>query len=219
MPKVKNPLLSMEARGGIGGLVFNTWRGINYVKTNTSPTGQGTAKRLAAQALLIQVAQQWKTITDVQRTAWGVYAADHPVTDWTGAPKRLTGQNWYMKCNVQLARQGNALIDDPPAVAAPDAATGIALSQDVNDLFIDWTTPVAANMTLICHLVGPHSVGVTGKIEMAQFEKALSANSAAPIVLKATPGTGRYTVFVKVMSSVTGLCSSWVSDFFDLVTV
>ncbi len=97
MPKVKNPLFSQEARGGIAGLVYNTWRGINYVKTNTSPTGQGTALRLAAQALMTAISKLWQTATDANRTAWGQYAIDHPVTDWTGSPKRLTGMNWFMK--------------------------------------------------------------------------------------------------------------------------
>lgn len=216
MPKVKNPLLSMEARGGIGGLVYNTWRGINTVKTNTSPTGQGTAKRLAAQAMLSTVSKLWQALTDVNRALWNQYAQDHPVADWTGAPKRLTGQNWFMKCNVQLSLQGNANITAPPVVPAPDPTTGLALSKDVADLFITWTTPVAASLNLICFLTGPNSEGVSARLEQAQFEKAIGANAADPLVLRAAAPIGRWTVFVKVMDSATGLCSTITSAYFDM---
>jgi hypothetical protein len=216
MPKVKNPLLSMEARGGIGGLVFNTWRGINYVKTNTSPTGQGTELRLAAQAIIIAVSRQWAGIGDVARAAWNQYAIDHPVTDWTGSPKRLTGMNWYVACNVQLTRLGNVNISTPPVVDGPDAPTGIALSKNASDLFIDWDTPVAANLAIIFFLVGPKSAGITGKIEMAKYQVAYGGNAPTPTLCKAAAPIGTYTVFAKVMDPATGLCSSWVSNRFTM---
>lgn len=217
MPKLKNPLFSQEARGGIGGLVYNTWRGINYVKTNTSPTGQGTEKRLAAQALVTQISREWAGIGDTARALWAQYAIDHPVTSWTGAPLRLTGQNWFMRCNIQLAMQGNSHITSPPVVNAPDPVTGFTLSQDVADLFVDWTSPVAANLNIVVWLVGPLSQGITPKIERAQYQTGYGANAATPILLKAAAPTGRYTAFARVMDPATGLVSTWVSDFFDIV--
>jgi hypothetical protein len=216
MPKVKNPLLSMEARGGIGGLVYNTWRGINTVKTNTSPTGQGTPKRLAAQAMLAAISKDWQTLDDAQRAAWGVYASDHPVPDWTGSPKRLTGQNWFMKCNVILAKIVGTPITDPPAAPQPDAMTGFALSQVINALCASWSLPIAATFTIMWFAVGPLSTGVQAKIEQAQFLRADPAQSVQPWELIQTPGAGRWTVFSKVVDEATGLCSPWASAFLDI---
>ena len=45
MPKVFRPLFSDQARGGFQGVVFNTWRGINTVKKNTSPSENSTDRR------------------------------------------------------------------------------------------------------------------------------------------------------------------------------
>lgn len=217
MPKVKNPLLSMEARGGIGGLVYNTWRGINYVKTNTSPTGQGTPKRLAAQALLVTIAVLWKGISDVQRAAWGVYAADHPVADWTGSPKRLTGQNFFMKCNVQLSRFDLATISDPPATAAPSPMTGLTLAVNGADLEIDWTYPPAAGGMCDVYAVGPISAGVAARIEQAQYKTAYGTGPPGPHVIFTAATPGRYTVFARNYDIATGLVSTWVSAFCDMV--
>ena len=216
MPKLKNPLFSQEARGGLGGLVYNTWRGISYVKTNTSPTGQGTAKRLAAQAILATIAKLWQGISDIQRAAWNQYAIDHPVLDSINGTKRLTGMNWFCSCNVQLALQGAATITEPPAAPAPDAPTGVTMRQNGLDLEISWTTPVAATLNIIFWLVGPISAGVTAKIEQAKYQLTSAADAEAPIVLKAAAPAGRYTVFARAMDPATGLCSQWVSAYLDM---
>lgn len=216
MPKVKNPLFSQEARGGIGGLVFNTWRGINYVKTNTSPTGQGTALRLAAQALLTTVSKLWQTATDANRIAWGQWALDHPVTDWTGSPKRLTGMNWFMKLNGQLARLTSAAVLTPPTIVAPAVVVGLVLSKVGSDLCAAWTTPVTGSLKLDVWLTGPHSAGLVAKIEKAKFKQFTLPTATQPVIIKAAAAVGRWTVFVRTVSTVDGQSSTWASERFDM---
>lgn len=215
MPKVKNPLLSAEARGGIGGLVYNTWRGINYVKTNTSPTGQGTQKRLAAQALLTNISRDWQSLTNAQRTAWSQYAIDHPVSDWTGSPKRLTGMNWFTHCNINLARVSGTPVTDPPADPAPDAVTGFAVALATGDITLDWTAPTGAGFSLEIWEVGPISAGRTPKIQQAHFKSTVEAATVTPLTIEAAAAAGRWTFFVRVLDTTQGLVSTWVSGFVD----
>lgn len=213
MPKVKNPLLSMEARGGIAGLVYNTWRGINTVKVNTSPTGQGTPLRLAAQARLIQASQLWRGLTEVQRAAWRQYAIDHPVADWTGSPKRLTGQNWFVGCAVQLLRQADTPSNTPPSTAAPDAIVGISPSFTAGNLAVSWTLPITGALTIEFWVVGPLSAGIAAKIEQTKFSARGAASVTQPLTLVTTPGIGRWTVFGRVIDDDNGLVSTWQSDY------
>jgi hypothetical protein len=216
MPKVKNPLFSQEARGGIGGLVYNTWRGQNYVKTNTSPTGQGTAKRLAAQAIITTVSKLWQGLSDAQRAAWSQYAIDHPVTDWTGSPKRLTGMNWYMSCNSQLTRITASLIDDPPSAAGPDPVVDWAITDTTGDLTATWTSPTAPGDILDVSLVGPISAGVQAKIEKSLFLVFAAPSASQPLTLVSSAAVGRYTAFVKVIQGASGLVSTVVSSYADI---
>jgi len=215
MPKVKNPLLSMEARGGIGGLVYNTWRGINYVKTNTSPTGQGTEKRLEAQALMAQASAIWRTLTDNQRAAWTQYATDHPVPDWTGSPKRLTGMNWFVQTAIALLRLGETPLEDAPTDPAPDPITDFVVSFNEGDVKIAWSAPTAATSFLDVWTVGPHSAGRAPKIEQASFLLSDGADTLSPLVIIDTAAAGRYTVFARVIDSLTGLSSTWLSGTAD----
>lgn len=216
MPKVKNPLLSLEARGGIGGLVYNTWRGINTVKTNTSPTGQGTPGRLAAQALLSALSKLWAVILDADRASWNQYAVDHPVPDWTGSPKRLTGMNWFMRCLTQIRRVGGADIDAAPLVAAPDPIVGLTLSKVTTDLSITFTSPTGAALWLDAWVAGPLSKGRQAKIEQAKPTLLTSAATGTVQDLIPAAPAGRYTCFARIIDEATGLSSTWVSAFFDM---
>ena len=215
MPKVKNPLLSMEARGGIGGLVYNTWRGINTVKTNTSPTGQGTAKRLAAQGLISMVSADWQTLSDATRASWNQYATDHPVPDWTGSPKRLTGMNWFVSCNIILTRMGATAITAPPVVAAPNPIVGLTLAKATTDINVAWSAPVAAGDMIEFWCAGPQSAGRIIKIEQCQYLDSTTTATEQPYTLIEDAVVARYTVFARVDSLTTGLVSTWQSAVFD----
>jgi len=218
MPKVKNPLFSQEARGGIGGLVYNTWRGINYVKTNTSPTGQGTAKRLIAQAIMSFASKLWQGLENAQRAAWSQYAIDHPVPDWTGTPKRLTGMNWFVMLNSQLKRFDLTPIEDPPVDPDPSPLTGFALSKDGANITVTWDSPPPEGGMCDIFLVGPHSAGVTGKIQMAKYKTAFGTGPPPPQVLVTDAAVGRYTAFARNFNQTTGQVSTWVSAFLDFTT-
>ena len=216
MPKVKNPLFSQEARGGIAGLVFNTWRGINYVKTNTSPTGQGSAKRLAAQALISAVSKQWAALSDAQRAAWNQYAIDHPVPSWTGPPIRLTGMNWFMQCAINNARLGAANVSSPPLLAAPNPVVLLVLSNVTGSLKASWTTPADAVTKLEFRIAGPLSKGISAKYEQSRYLTQIASNATKPATLVAGAALGRYTVFVRVHDQTEGLSSTWISSFIDM---
>jgi hypothetical protein len=213
--KVKMPMFSVEARGAIGGLIYNTWRGINYVKTNTSPTGQGTEKRLDAQALLIAVAKLWATAGDINRAAWNQYATDHPVTNWTGTPERLTGMNWFVRCNVTLVRMGLSAVMTAPLIAAPDPITGFAVTNPADYIQVAWTTPQTGSYKLDWFGVGPISAGIAPKIQRCKWLGFQNPTDFAGAILITPSNAGRYTIFGRVLSTVTGLSSSWVSDWAD----
>lgn len=215
MAKVKNPLLSLEARGALNGMVYNTWRGISYVKVNTSPTGQGTPLRLQAQATLADVSNDWKGLTDVQRDGWRQYAIDHPVTDWTGNPKRLTGMNWFIRCNVMRSRLGLAIVATAPVVAAPDPVVDLGLTQNLLNLEVGWTDPSADTHYVEFRIAGPLSAGVEAKIEQSHFQMFLAGDAITPHIIVPGHLAGRYTVWARSVLAANGLASTWLSATLD----
>jgi hypothetical protein len=216
MAKVKSPLLSIEARGGLGGLVFNTWRGRNYVKTNTSPTGQGTPKRLIAQALMATTSRLWKGISEALRAGWNQYAIDHPVSDWSGSPGHNTGFNWYMACNIRLQLLGLPVVNTVPTVSAPAAPTGLTLSYGTTALWMASTSAAYSTNSFIVKGVGPHSAGRIAKREHAILIGHYSLSTARPISCYASPTAGRYTIFATIADHANGLESTEQSAYADV---
>lgn len=216
MAKVLNPLLSVEARGKMEGLVYNTWHGISYVKAASSPNQPNSAAQLAARARLSSVSADWRDLTEAQRSTWATYADNNPVTDWTGQPKRLTAFNWYVRCNVQLDRMGESAITDAPSDAAPDAPAGVDLTLDTGDLKITWTSPVTGTLQLEGWILGPVSSGVDPKREQAVFDQMHEPDAVTPVTVVASAASGRWRYWLRVCDEATGLVSGWQSDIQDV---
>lgn len=214
--KVINPLLSTEARGRVGGTVYNTWHGISYAKAHSGPNQPNSATQLAARARLTTIVTQWRALTQGNRDAWAVYATQHLLPDWTGVPKRLTGQNWYVKCSVQLARMGEASVATPPAIAAPEGVVGYNLNLTVADLDQAFTSPIDGDDMIDTFMLGPVSTGVDPKFEHATNYRLVNTDVQQPDILVASAAPGRWRAWARIIATATGLTSGWVSDIQDL---
>ena len=212
MAKVVNPLMSGEARGKLGGIIYNAWRGISTVKIFKSPAQPRTSAQLLARSRLTTEVSAWKSLTAARRTAWNIFAADHLLPDWTGTPKRITGQNWYIKCSVTAIRAGGTAIADPPTVSAPAGIEGFALSVVGADIKIAWTAPVTAGLVLETRSAGPHSAGIIGRYEQSTYKVMIDADAVSPQVAVAAAGLGTHTVWARSIDPATGLVSQWVSS-------
>lgn len=218
MAKVLDPQGSTEARGRIGGRVFNTWRGINYVKTSTAPAQPRSQLQLRIRAFCTRLVRLWQTLDAAHQGYWNDYAQSHTESGSMGVGKRLTGANWYVRCNVRLLCLGLAVTDVPPAVAAPQPVEGLTCTGGALQVSIDWTQAGGTDLALIIYLQGPHSPGQKGKIERARFKSDYAGEAVGPVVITSL-GPGTYTCFARYHSEVNGLASTWVSKTFVVTPV
>jgi hypothetical protein len=210
MVKLLDPLGSSEARGKIGGLVYNTWRGISYARTKVSPANPNTPARLAARAIAKQVTARWQVISDLQRSWWNDYAWSHLLPDWRGKRKRLTGFNWFMKANFSRLALGLPIVDTPPAAFAPGAVSALTAVTDGNKIVIDWILPpdyTAASQQVDIWITYPMSAGRRPKIQDSKhlaFVPAEDGTFTTPPVLPAS-----YGIFARTVLEENGLSSPW----------
>jgi hypothetical protein len=162
------------------------------------------------------VSKLWKTITDGQRSAWSDWATAHPVSDWTGSPKRLTGMNWFTRCNILLTKLGLTRVLTAPTISAPNPPTGLTLSFASNAIRATWTAPSSNAQVIMFDSTPNLSAGREGKLQMAAFASYCSSAVATPFTIVGSVTTGRYTVFAKVVDSTNGLPSPYVSAFIDV---
>lgn len=210
MAKVIQPLMSLAARGKAGILVFNQWRAFNTVKLFKTPTQPDTPAQLTARAVLKTASAAWAALSANQRAAWQQYAIDHLESDWTGQAKRLTAQNWYVRCYCQAAIVAATGPDDPPLDPAPAAPTGVEVTcagGAGTPSSLAWTTPTASGSFLIVRECGPISVGRVPRIEQSAILIGIEGDSGSPEQLHAAAVAGRYGYWISVVDSSTGLQS------------
>lgn len=210
MAKVTGPLHSSEARGRMGGLVFNTWRGLNVVKQSTSPANPRTMAQLNIRAIAVAQGRGWAGESAANQAAWNSYAATHVETDGMGSPKRLSGMNWYVRLNSRMLFLGLAKVATPPAVAGPPSPLAFLAANGAGSSVVTWTSPGGTSYLMEIYLQGPHSAGRQGKIEMSKYRVHLTAETATVTLTPLAPGT--YTVFGRLILEANALASPWVSD-------
>lgn len=217
MAKVIMPLMSDEARGKMSGLIYNTWRGISTVKSFTSPANPKTSAQMTARARLQSFTAGWKNLTQAQRDAWNTYAETHLKLDWTGKPKRITGQNWYISCNIIIAICGGTAITDPPASAAPEACGALTVAYVAGSpkkVTVDFTDPatVQTNNRYIVYSQNAISAGRKGSKTLARIASVLATDPAGvPAEIINPAVAGKYYLWVGVADKTTGLVSAYQS--------
>lgn len=71
MVKIKGPLMSLEATGGVDAtMIFSTWKGRPYVRTQPKTRDPETGPQKAARAGIIFLSQAWKTIIAGIQISW-----------------------------------------------------------------------------------------------------------------------------------------------------
>lgn len=142
MAVVVGPLHSSEARGSVGSLQYNTWRGRSTVRTRSGPAieDQYTDARVNLRGLTAVATAEWQAMTDAERAAWTIYANEHTNHDWTGSPKRITGYNWFVRINVRRQLAGTGIEIVPPTETVTVMLTELELFIDGPDHYIYWET-------------------------------------------------------------------------------
>jgi hypothetical protein len=209
MAKVMNPLQSSEARGRVGGLVYNTWRGIRTVKSHTAPGHQSDPLRQAHKLKVQTTAARWRTLSDDQRADWNHYADEHPQIDWTGRPVRIAGFHWYVRTQVALLDIDLTYTDTPPLKQERDIIHRLVVVPYLDYISLTWTKPLGVEQGMSIAQVwrtAAHSPGRTMTIRDARWQSNWPYDYADAD--DKPPATGYYTYFVRAVS-IEGLAGPW----------
>lgn len=210
MAKVIAPLMSASARGKVGGIIFNVWRGISTVKIFKSPANPQSERQLAMRAILKTLSQAWAALTDGQRTGWNDWADAHPVSDWTGTPIRMTGENAFIKCNSLRLDQGSAQVATAPTASAPASVAGLVLTPGSGQISVAHTSPGGTATAIDIWLDGPLSAGRQPDLTRATHQSYSPAETSPTVVSGLTAGI--YDLYARHVSETDGQASGFVTD-------
>jgi hypothetical protein len=189
----------------MGGLVFNTHRGMGVVKAKHAPCQPRTALQLRARSIAVNLARQWALC--VNQAAWDAYAATHTYLDGMGLTIRASGINWYVGLNSRLNSLLLGSVETPPVVAAPGPVVNPIATPSAGEISLAWDGPSGADQRIEVYLDGPHSAGRKGSLPKARLNCRPEAAASPEVITGLTAGT--YSIYLRTMSEDDGQVSTW----------
>lgn len=122
----------LDARGSLGGNVYSRNRYGAYVRSRVAPVNPQSPRQSAIRAIVALVTTRWTfVLTQANRDAWGVFAANVPATNKLGEVINLSGFNQFVKSNVAARNSANPFIDAAPLIfALPGEDPGFSATID-----------------------------------------------------------------------------------------
>jgi hypothetical protein len=167
MAKIKTSALIADIKGTVGGNVFASNKGGNYVRRGKKPTNANTDKQRNVRGAFGTQSGLWRTLTDIQRRTWIEGAVNFPYTDALGETKVYSGQQLFNKLNNNLIQYGATTLDECPTPQSfPLLNFGTVTNQVAGDtLTVEVTfgdeVAVPAGFVLSFSATAPLSAGIS----------------------------------------------------------
>jgi hypothetical protein len=123
--------LVTAASGSIGGQTFSRNRFGMYVRARSVPVNPSTPLQVTTRSNLNNMVNRWSTVLDDDtRLGWKAYAGAVPILDKLGQTQYLTGQQWFLKCNLCRLAAGLSIKDTAPLETT--VASGTEITAELN---------------------------------------------------------------------------------------
>lgn len=101
--------------GKLGPAVASRNKGGQYLRSRVVPSGATpTPNQEVIRNAIRSVVPSWQSLTQVQRDGWNTYGTNVPTVDVLGDTINLSGQNWFVGCNVLRQQAVLSQISNPP---------------------------------------------------------------------------------------------------------
>lgn len=143
--------LGTNLSGKLGAAVASHNRGGSYFRRRSKPVVVTTSYAEDVKSTFAEVSGAWKSLSDAQREAWTLWAANNPITDRIGQKITLDGHAAFVECNALQTAAGAALLDLPPATGSPSGLESLDVDGAIvsSRLNIEFTPSQATMSTLL----------------------------------------------------------------------
>jgi hypothetical protein len=159
--------ISVPESGKVGPVIYLSTRYGEVAKQLTIPRDPRAPGQLACRSNMAYVARRWQFLTDEQRTAWDLAAANSAVMAFLGRSTSLPGYDLYVQMNVFRMSIGLSVFDLPQALPlfSPNPAAELlatiegdvfqlklhVLSQPVENTLVLGARPCSAGIRCVQH--------------------------------------------------------------------
>lgn len=160
MAKFTPGAIISEIRNKIASTVYSRNRAGAIIRNRVTPVNRRTSLQTSQRQLLASFATAWRGLTAVQRAAWNALSTQQPVQDNLGQTIFLTGEQLYIRSNLNLTLIGVATISDAPVPATFPVLTLGAMVISTAVKTVAYTiTPVPAGFSMAIRATPQVSAG------------------------------------------------------------
>lgn len=210
-----------QASGSVGGLTYSHNAGGMYTRSRSIPVNPNSVRQQEVRSALSSLVTRWGSVlTQAQRDAWEVYAANVPVTNKLGDPTNLSGQQQFVRSNVSRIQAGLTIADDAPTtynlgpytlptIAGTGNPDEVEVTFNINDA---WRSE--DNSALLIYAGLPQNGGVNFYAGPFKYADKILGDSVTPptspqtISLPSPVAVGQYAFIEARVSRVDGRLSS-----------
>jgi hypothetical protein len=167
MAKFKVGQVVADIKGLVGGTVFASNKGGNYIRRYKKPTNKNSVKQQAVRLAFGAMTGQWRLLTEAERQSWIEGAINFPYTDSLGESRIYSGQQLFNKLNNTLTQAGEqTLASCPSPQSFPnfniEFVTNTVLSNILlANINVEGTPVLPPNFKLIVTATGTLSAGIS----------------------------------------------------------
>lgn len=147
--------------GSIAGTTFQKTLAGSIARTRTTRASRTTTKMALIQLETFNSMQRWRSLVSSQQDDWNTYASLHNRIDIFGAEHKLSGCNWFVSINSNLALVGSTFVVNPPTYVLPQAPDTFELVAIGSLISANYTFPSTPTNTFIVIQSTPPMQGTT----------------------------------------------------------
>lgn len=181
------PMLGAEMSGSMGGITASHNAGGQYFRSRVVPTDPASPGQVTIRNAVGQLASRWAAVlTEAQRSAWNVYAANTPLLNRIGESRTISGIAQYIRSNTPRIQANKAIIDEGPmtymlpTITSSQTGIGPDSVSGTFDMFFDntdgWATE--AGGFLFVYLSRPQNMSIN--FFKGPYQLALTVNGNSP---------------------------------------
>lgn len=210
--KVTMGIIVSEARGKVSGNVFSKNKGGAIVRNRVTPINRRSTAQQNQRQVLASLAASWRGLSDAQRASWNSASPNFPQSDNLGQTIFLSGEQLYIRCNLNLTLTGNSLITSAPTPAdfAVIAFTSLTVTADDGIVSLAFTPTVPAGYEMVVRATAPYSPGKSFVPQSAfRFIQSVAPAATSPQALT--------VAYALVHGAITGATGQKIAVEFFLV--
>lgn len=205
----------VDGRGKLNGWVFSKNKAGGYARTKVTPSNPQTTHQLLYRSRLGSLSQQWKSMTDEQRSKWDTLGKDHPVSDIFGNSRTLQGLNMFVSVNQNIYTTGGATLFNAKSFTGVPAVEIDVVDFKATTQALDFTLKggdIPAGFTLAVYASPQVSAGKMNVKSLVRLFTTATTGGLLPIDVSAAytsrfgiiQAGGRASIYIRLIDNITG---------------